>query len=211
MPLANAAADRRPGNAPNPDPVIQHIAVAIGFGQAGNHPDPRSEPTAWIKPKSKPDVRLDLEPKAKPEADAETVAKAVANSDFESLPDADGRCVTERLAKYGPAGGRPDNHYRHELHAQQVGGCCLLPGRQQHSLLDENAHCRVQRNLLNHRHQSWRRAPHGSRDGHGYGRPDRKRDHLDHSLEGLARNPMVESLQPNLIIKAPCRSKQEPS
>jgi hypothetical protein len=155
VPAAKAVADRRPGNAPQPDAVIQHIAIAIaiGFGHAANVTDPWKNTKARIKPHTELDSWLDLEPKpeAEPQAQPKANAAAIANSNAESLPDADGRCVAERLAEHGPARGRPDHDHRDELHAQQVRDRCVLQGRKHDCLLDEDCHCGVQRNLLNYR------------------------------------------------------------
>jgi hypothetical protein len=165
MPLAKAAPHRRPGDAPEPDSFVQR-AVAIRIGQAWNLTDPRSEPTAWIKPKSEPDVRLDFEPRseakpeAEPKAEPEAEPEAQPNSNSKSLPDLDLERVAQRLAEHCAASGGPDHDHRHQLHAQQDSDCFLLQGRQQHRLLDEDSHRRVQRKLLNYGHQSWRRAPH---------------------------------------------------
>lgn len=146
MPAAKAVADRRPGNCPKPDSVSRRVAVAIGFDPAGNHADPRPEPTAWIKPESEPDVRLHLEPKSEtdPKDHPEADAKTVANPNVESLPDLRLCGVPQRLAEHGPAGGRLNHDHRHSFHAQQVGDHYLLQGRH-HSGLHENVDCRLRR------------------------------------------------------------------
>jgi hypothetical protein len=147
VPLAKAAENRRPGNAPQPDSVFQRIAIAIGFGHARNHGDPRSEPATRIKPKLEPDVRLDLEPKpegepqAQPEADVD--AEAVANSNAESLPDLNLVGLTQCLAEHGAAVGRHRDYYWHSLHAQQVRHPDLLQERHSHRY--ENGADRVRR------------------------------------------------------------------
>ena len=63
MPAAKPVADRRPRNGTKPDSVIQRVANAIGFEQTWKYAYARSDPKAWIEPKSKPDVRLDVQPK----------------------------------------------------------------------------------------------------------------------------------------------------
>jgi hypothetical protein len=182
MPLAKAAADRRPRLSPQPDTVVKRatIAIAVGFGQAANDTDPWSNPKARVKPHDQPDVQPDLQPhfepgsqtNPKPEGDPDAtaiaiaiaIATAIAHADVESVPHADGSCIAERLAEHCPAGGRRDHDHRDELHAQQVGDGRVLQGWQQHCLLDEDSHRGVQRILLNDRQQSWRRPPHRQGD-----------------------------------------------
>jgi hypothetical protein len=158
MPFAKTIAYRRPGDAPQPDPLVKRIAIAIAIsvGQAANDADPWKNPKAGIKPNPDLDAWLDLEPKseAQPQAQPKTQPQAepVANSDVESLPDIDHRGVAHCLAEHSPHRGRHRHDYGHQLHAQQVGNHHLLQG--QHSVLDQDGDRCVQRQLLNHGYNS---------------------------------------------------------
>ena len=154
MPAAKAVADRRPGNAPQPDAVIQHIAIAIaiGFGHAANVTDPWKNTKARIKPHTELDSWLDLEPKpeAEPQAQPKANAAAIANSNAESLPDSVRRADADTQSRNGgrreqrDAGGL-------QLHAEHAGHPEVLQRQLRHCLPNLVCNRRLQREVQHQR------------------------------------------------------------